>query len=398
MPNSRAGLFELAPQGRTRQMGARSTVEFRGTCVVLVATSFVVLASCSKVTATGTGANAGAKGVGAAAATAMLISAEDLVTLRSDALASGPTITGSVQPERRADLRAEVSAVVLAVQKENGDPVHRGDLLVRLDDTAIRDALTAADASARAADQAYEQAERQFQRLVKLRDGGLVSIQQVEDAEVRRNSTQSEREAARTRVVAARQQLQRTQVRAPFDGIVSDLKVSAGDTAQIGKELVKVIDPRSLRLEGLVSADSIGEVAPGQKVTFSVHGFTEHDFTGTITRVNPSANATTRQVQVLVSFADARQQPNVSGLYAEGHVETRHVAALTVPATALVRDGEKAYAWRVKDRVLQKVALNIGERNARTGEFVLKDGLAEGDTVLRYPASTLHDGEAVELN
>jgi len=47
------------------------------------------------------------------------------------------------------------------------------------------------------------------------------------------------------------------------DGIVSDRKVSAGDTAQIGKELVKVIDPRSLRFEGLVSADSIGEVRTG---------------------------------------------------------------------------------------------------------------------------------------
>ena len=56
--------------------------------------------------------------------------------MRNDALGTGPTITGSVQPERRADLRAEVSAVVLSVQKENGDPVRRGDLLVRLDDTA----------------------------------------------------------------------------------------------------------------------------------------------------------------------------------------------------------------------------------------------------------------------
>ena len=49
-------------------------------------------------------------------------------------------------------------------------------------------------------------------------------------------------------------------VRAPFDGIVSDRRVSAGDTAQVGKELVKVIDPASLRFEGFVSAESIGTV------------------------------------------------------------------------------------------------------------------------------------------
>ena len=85
----------------------------------------------------------------------MLISPEDVLTVSSKPLASGPSITGSIEPERRADLRAEVSAVVLAVLKENGDPVKRGDLLVRLDQTSIRDTLTAAEASARAADQAY---------------------------------------------------------------------------------------------------------------------------------------------------------------------------------------------------------------------------------------------------
>jgi membrane fusion protein, multidrug efflux system len=361
--------------------------------VAVLAASLAGFSACSKVDGSGaTPAN------GAAAATRpLLISPEDLLTVRSNALASGPSITGSVQPERRADLRAEVSAVVLAVLKDNGDPVRRGDLLVRLDDTAIRETLTAAEASARAAGQAYEQAERQFQRMATLRQTGLVSTQQVEDAETRRNTAQSDREAARTRVVTARQQLERTEVRAPFDGIVSDRKVSAGDTAQVGKELLKVIDPHSLRFEGLVSADSIGEVKAGQQVIFRVHGFAERDFQGTIDRVNPAANATTRQVEVLVNFDDAKQAPNVAGLYAEGRVETRRTAALTIPATALVREGDHAFAWRVEGRALQKVSLKVGDRDPRTGEFVLKSGLAEGDTLLRYPTSTLQNGQSVEI-
>ena len=157
-----------------------------------------------------------------------------------------------------------------------------------------------------AAAQAYEQAQRQYERMVKLRETGVVSAQQVEDVEMQRNSAQSEREAARTRVVTARQQLERTEVRAPFDGVVSDRKVSAGDTAQIGKELLKVIDPSSLRFEGFVSADSVGEVQTGQKVWFRIHGFNAREFTGVVTRVNPAANITTRQVEVLVSFDDAK--------------------------------------------------------------------------------------------
>lgn len=372
---------------------ARFVISLAASVLVVVATS---LAGCSKSDKTG-GSNIASPLTASAIQPALLISPEDLLIVRSNALTSGPTITGSVQPERRADLRAEISAVVLQVLKENGDVVRRGDLLVRLDDTAFHDSLTSADASARASSQAYEQAERQFQRLIKLRESGMVSIQDVEDVEIRRNNAQSDLEAAKTRAVLARQQLQRTEVRAPFDGIVSDRKVSAGDTAQIGKELVKVIDPRSMRFEGMVSADRIGELKVGQPAIFRIHGYAEREFVGKIRRVNPAANATTRQVEVLVDFMDAKQQPKLAGLYAEGWIETRRTAGLTLPASALVRDGDRAFAWRLRDNGLQKVSLVVGDRDARSGEFVLMSGLDEGDKLLRYPTVALQDGQEVEL-
>lgn len=368
------------------------TQNFRNACLLcLLSFSAAVLTGCGK--APGQDKDA-AKDAGPP----LLISQEDVVVLRSNALNSGPSITGSVEPERRADLRAEVQAVVIAVLKENGDPVKRGDLLVRLDQTAIRDSLNSAQASMTAAAQAYEQAERQYQRMVTLRQTNVVSAQQLEDVEIRRNSALSEREAARARVVTARQQLERTEVRAPFDGIVSDRKVSAGDTAQIGKELLKVIDPSSLRFEGLVSADSIGEVEVGQPVWFRIHGFAERDFTGKVTRVNPAANTTTRQVEVLVSFDDAKQQPNVAGLYAEGHVETRSTNTLALATATVVREGDSSYAWQVKDGKLHKVALTLGERDPRTGDFAIESGLAEGDQVLRFPNVSLKENQAVTFD
>jgi membrane fusion protein, multidrug efflux system len=195
--------------------------------------------------------------------------------------------------------------------------------------------------------------------------------------------------------VLARQQMQRTEVRAPFDGVVSDRKVSAGDTAQVGKELLKVIDPASMRFEGMVSADHIGDVKAGQGVNFRVNGYGEQDFAGKVRRVNPSANATTRQVEVLVDFV-GEKQPRLAGLYAEGRVETLSSTSLTIPATAVVRDGDKTSAWRVKDNKLQKVAVSLGLRDTRTGDFVLKDGLAEGDRVIRHPGAMLKDGQLVQ--
>jgi RND family efflux transporter MFP subunit len=326
----------------------------------------------------------------------LLVSSEDVLMVQSNALASGPVITGSVQPERKADLRAEVSAVVLQVLKENGDPVKRGDVLVKLDETSIRDSLMSAQESLRAATQAQEQSQRALERLKTLRASGMTSAQALDDAEVRRNSAQSEVSAARARLVAAQQQVSRTLVRAPFDGIVSDRKVSPGDTAAIGKELLKVIDPNSMRFEGRVSADKIAAVKVGQPVMFRVNGYGEQQFNGVVKRIDPSANDVTRQVEVLVGFANG-SQPRVAGLYAEGRIDAELTDALTLPESAMVKAGDKTYAWKLKGNALAKADLTVGARDPRTGNFEIKGGLAAGDTVLRHPGSSLKDGQKVEM-
>ena len=351
----------------------------------------LALASCG-----GKGPDAAAKGT-APAASPLLLASEDLHTVRNSSLASGPSITGSVQPERRADLRAEVQAIVLQVLKENGDVVRRGDVLVRLDDTAIRDGLASAQAASRSAALALEQAGRQFERMTTLRASGMTSAQALDDAEGRRNAAQSDLEAATARGVLARQQMQRTEVRAPFDGVVTDRKVSPGDTAQPGKELLKVIDPGSMRFEAMVNADDVGSVRPGQVVHFRVNGYGNQEFAGKVRRVNPAANATTRQVEVLVDFTGDKQ-PKLAGLYAEGRLETDSKTSLTLPASAVVREGDKSSAWRVKGDKLQKIAVGIGERDARTGDFVVTSGLADGDQVIRYPSSSLKDGQGVQAS
>ena len=328
---------------------------------------------------------------------ALLIAAEDVHTVKSSALSSGPSITGSIQPERKADVRAEVPAIVLRVLKENGDTVRRGDLLVQLDDTSLRDALASADASTRAVTQSLDQANRQFERMKTLRTQGMVSLQAVEDAETKRNNLQSDLEAAKVRVVLARQQLARTEARAPFDGLVSERKVSPGDTAQIGKELMKIIDPSSMRFEALVSADQVGAIKAGQAVHFRVNGYGDQEFAGKVRRVNPAAHPTTRQVELLVDFT-SEKQPKLSGLYAEGRVETQVRSSLTIPASAIVRDGDNVFAWRVDDSKLRKVPVKLGERDSRTGDFVVATGLTEGSQVIRYPSAMLKDNQPVQAS
>jgi RND family efflux transporter MFP subunit len=213
---------------------------------------------------------------------------------------------------------------------------------------------------------------------------------------VRRNGAQSELSASNAREVLAQQQLERTVVRAPFDGVVSDRKASAGDTASIGKELLKVIDPASMRFAGRVSADKISVVSVGQSVSFRINGYAGQEFRGKVTRVDPSANDVTRQVEVLISINDAKQT-RVSGLYAEGTIEAGAVKAVTLPESVVVRSGDKTSVWRVKDKTLNQVELALGARDPRTGYFEVRSGLADGDIILRNPSSSFKEGQSVEL-
>lgn len=74
------------------------------------------------------------------------------------------------------------------------------------------------------------------------------------------------------------------------------------------------------------------------------------------------------------------------------------MTSLTIPATAIWRDGDTASAWRVGQDKVSKVAINVGDRDPRTGDYVVKSGLNEGDKVIRYPSAMLKDGQPVQAS
>jgi hypothetical protein len=64
----------------------------------------------------------------------------------------------------------------------------------------------------------------------------------------------------------------------------------------------------------------------------------------------------------------------------------------------VVREGDSAYAWAVKEGKLHKSVLTLGDRDPRTGNYALKAGLVEGDQVLRFPNVTLKENQAVTFD
>jgi len=321
---------------------------------------------------------------------------QDLLTLSESSLARGPVISGSLQPVVKAELNAEVSGIVMQVLKDNGDAVKAGDVLVKLDQTTYRDKLLSAQEAERSAVVTLEQSNRQLKRMQSLSKQSLVTQEGLEAAENKANQAQSDLASARARLVEARQQMEKTDVKAPFSGVVATRKVSAGDTAQVGKGLMVLIDPASIRFEGYVAADRVGQVKVGNKVTFKVNGYSGQFFTGTVERINPLANESTRQVQLLVTM-DLKEQSLVAGLYAEGHVEAQNSNALMVPESALIREGDKNFVWQFANNELKKTEVELGSKDERWGTQEVLSGITSGAQILRHPQGALTDGAKAEL-
>ena len=88
--------------------------------------------------------------------------------------------------------------------------------------------------------------------------------------------------------------------------------------------------------------------------------------------------------------ADQLTDENTLDLVYVSHVDDDHIAGI-------LKLLDNAFAWRLKDRSLEKVQLRVGDKDPRSGEFVLKSGLTEGDMLVRYPTSSLANGQTVEL-
>ena len=347
----------------------------------------LTLSACSKPTETNTTEET---------VSSLQLVSQDILTIATSELSQGPMISGTLQPVIKAELNAEVGGIVTRVLKDNGDVVKTGEVLVQLDQTTFRDKLLSAQEAERSAHVAADQATRQLKRMQKLNQQNLVTAEVLESAEIKANQTQSDLASAKARTVEARQQLERTEVRAPFDGVVAVRKVSSGDTAQIGKALLVLINPGSMRFEGYIAADQVGAVKVGSAVSFRVNGYPGQRFNGEIERINPQANELTRQVQVFVKLAE--QASFVAGLYAEGFISVEQQQSVMLAPSSLVIEGDLQFVWLIKDNKLVKTAIETGAKDPRFGTVQVMSGLTVGQQILRHPQGALKDGISVTID
>jgi RND family efflux transporter MFP subunit len=326
----------------------------------------------------------------------VVLGPEDVVRVEPRELQSGPVLSGTLQARRAATMRAEVQGAVLEMAVEQGQKVKKGQSLVRIEALSLANQYLAARTAVQVARNGVEVARTEEVRNRKLVDAGVITRRDYERATLARRQAEAQLSEAQARMALAREQVSRTRLRAPFDGVVSERHASAGDIVQPGAPLYTVIDPTSLRLEASVPAAQLDTLKPGTRVDFSVGGYADHSFQGRIERINPAVDPATGQVRLYVTLPNTEQWL-LTGLFAEGRVAALQREVPAVPISAVDTRAEPPTVLRVKDGRVERVDVTLGMTDDIAQLVELRSGVQPGDVVLRGSARDVAEGTRVEV-
>ncbi len=323
------------------------------------------------------------------------------VAVEAAAVASGDLkeaieVVGTLAPKFQTEVKTEYSGTVTEVLVTEWVRVTKGTVLLRFDAREAEAAAAAARASLLAAEVGLNRAKRELDRTVKLKEAGLATPQNLDDARTAAEAAEAQLEAAKAQKRMAETKLEKTVIRSPLDGVVASRTVNPGDFIEnMGspKPMFRIVDNRRLDLTVTVPSSRISEVRLSQPLTFTTDAVPGRTFTGKVSFINPAADESSRTVKV-VAVVENPDETLKSGLFAKGEIVTRErTNVLRVPRSAFltwdlaarsavvfVVEGEKAVRKTVEtgagagDDVEVTKGLSAGERVVTRGSFNLSDG------------------------
>jgi HlyD family secretion protein len=262
---------------------------------------------------------------------------------------------------------------------------------------AAESAFRAAGQQEGAAAQAVQvrESEVSLARLAEARLSGSIDdneyLRKAHEAEIAR--LQAQREILLNRI-------ERTRIRAPISGVVIEKYEDSPRMLPAGSPLMKLGDPKHLEIECDILSDEIAAVREGNAVELFSPAIPAESARGTVRRIYPAAftkrsslGVEQQRVRVLIDFDNG-----ALGLRPGVRLDVRIITAekadaLTVPDRAVFREGSGYYVFRVRQGRAERVQVRLGLRNDATAEIL--EGLAEGDTIVYEPVTTLAEGARV---
>ncbi len=291
------------------------------------------------------------------------------------------TAVGSLRSDESITVRPEVAGRISAILFNEGQRVSKGATLVKLDPS-----INVADVEQARAN--LKLAKSKFDRAVDLAKSNFISGQAKDEAE-------NNLRVAEASLQLAEAKLAKTEIKAPFSGVIGLRVVSVGDYVKEGADVVNLeaIDP--LKVDFRVPEIYMKQVQVGQALEVSLDALPGKTYEGKVYAINPLVDATGRSIVIRaqVKNADTSLRP---GMFARVRLITRDAQdALVIPEQAIVPQGEEQYVFRVVDGKALRTKIAVGQR--REGKVEVLGGLSSGDTVVSAGQLKLRDGVPVAV-
>lgn len=291
------------------------------------------------------------------------------------------TAVGSLVANESVLLRPEVDGQIIKINFEEGQPVKAGDALITLDQS-----ITAAEAER--AKSSANLGDANLRRAQELKKAGYATQRSLDEARTEATSNISAAAVAKVR-------LDKTIVRAPFDGIAGFRNVSLGDYVRTGDELMNLEQTDPLKATFQVPEVYLTSVKEGTAVDVRVDAYPNEVFKATIYAINPAIDKQTRSIAIRarIANADGRLRP---GMFTRVTIPvSQQQTSLVLPETALVPQGDKVVAFRISGETAERVEVKMGQRSG--GRVEVTEGLKEGDQIVVTGQMRVQDGKPVKV-
>src|SRR5262245_1138614 len=322
-------------------------------------------------------------------------------------------LPGEFQPYLAVPIFAKVSGFVRQVNVDRGSTVKRGQLLATLEAPEMQAQIVEAESKAQAlvlqrseAEAKLAAAQSTYDRLkaasatpgVVAENDVIVAQKTVEAAQSLVRSYDNSIKAAQAQVQAVKDLGQYLQIRAPFEGIITERNVHPGALVGPGAgttPLLRLHQISRLRLVVAVPEAPVGGIVEGARVPFTVPAYPGEPFFGVVSLVAHDLDEKTRSMAVELDVRNTDLRLG-AGMYPEVQWPVkRPQPSMLVPPTSIVTTTERTFVIRVNNGVAQWV--NVG-RGARVGDLIEVFGqLQEGDTIVRRGTDEIREGSKVNV-
>lgn len=327
----------------------------------------------------------------------MQLHPSEIVAVQPQRIEDLVKVTGTIHPAREAAIAAQVDGLAETVAVRPGDHVEAGQLLVEVGTTDLRLQLEQQRSAIRSSRVQLRAAETTLKRTTLLFDKGRAAQATLDAAQAEVDQLAAEIATEQSQVALAEANLQRARVTAPFSGIIATRTIEPGQIVSPGTTMLSIVDLSTVRVEVLVPLRDSARIRAGQPVRLTVQGAPTKEFTGTVDRVNPVAEAGTRSIKVYLTL-DNPDGLLRGGMFVTGSVVVRQDEdVIAVPAAAVQTREDTSYVLAVVDGQLKERPIETGNEWPATMLVEARSGLADGDVIVGARLSGLSDGSAVTI-